>query len=301
MSTLDSRQPPRLQLSYHPPYHVQSVLHFFAVRAVPGLECVTTEPDGSAAFARVFQIQVQGHRHVGWVHLQFEENADCVSVGLSDTLLSVAPAVLQQTCWALDLDADCKAIDAALTVDFPHCLGWRVPGAWDGFETAVRAVLGQQITVTAARTLTKRLVHTFGVPVSTPWPELTHAFPTPQVLLQVTEDELGQLGIIKQRQKAIHALAHAVLHEGLVLNPGPQTSRTVEALMQLPGIGDWTAQYIAMRCLRWPDAFPAGDVAIQNCLDVRGHKKPALEAVSLAKKWQPWRSYAVIRLWHGGF
>lgn len=288
-----------ITLSYRPPYDVQSVLHFFALRAVPGLERLNTKPDGSASFARIFQIQIDGHRHIGWIQLQFEGSAHRVSVGLSDTLLPVLPAVLQQIRWALDLDADCKTIDEVLKTDFPQCLGWRVPGAWDGFETAVRAILGQQITVAAAKTLTKRLVSTFGMLVSTPWPELTHAFPTPQTLLQANPDELGQVGIVKQRQKAIQALAHAVMLEGLDLNPGPQLSNTFEALMRLPGVGDWTAQYIAMRCLRWPDAFPAGDVAIQNRLSVRSHKKPALEAIAIAKKWQPWRSYAVIRLWHG--
>jgi AraC family transcriptional regulator of adaptative response / DNA-3-methyladenine glycosylase II len=178
------------------------------------------------------------------------------------------------------------------------CTGWRVPGSFDGFELAVRAVLGQQITVAAARTLTQRLVHALGEPCTTPWPTLTHAFPTPQALIRSSADTLGQLGIVRQRQKAIQALALAV-QQGLRLEPGVPIEDTVRALMALPGIGEWTAQYIAMRALRWPDAFPAGDVVLQQRLGVRQTPKPAQSAMALARKWQPWRSYAVIRLWHG--
>ena len=288
-----------ITLAYRPPYHVQSVLNFFSLRAVHGLEWVNRHNDGTASLARIFQIRVDGNSFVGWIELVFDEEANCVNVRLSDSLLPVLPAVLQQVRWALDLDADCKVIDELLQADFPNCLGWRVPGSWDGFETAVRAILGQQVTVAAAKTLTNRLVKAFGAPVSTPWSELTHAFPSPETLFNASPDELGKLGIVKQRQKAIHALAHALLHQSLDLSPGPHMPQTLKALMQLPGIGDWTAQYIAMRCLRWPDAFPSGDVVIQNRLGVRGRKKPDLQATAIAQKWQPWRSYAVIRLWHG--
>ena len=288
-----------ITLAYRPPYHVQSVLNFFSLRAIQGLERVNTNTEGKVSLARIFQIRVDGNSFIGWIELVFDEQANRVNVRLSDSLLPVLPTVLQQIRWALDLDADCKAIDALLQADFPNCLGWRVPGAWDGFETAVRAILGQQVTVAAAKTLTHRLVKAFGALVATPWPELTHAFPSPEKLLNASPDELGKLGIVKQRQKAIQALANALLHESLDLSPGPHLSKTLKALMQLPGIGDWTAQYIAMRCLRWPDAFPSGDVVIQNRLGVRGLKKPELQATAIAQKWQPWRSYAVIRLWHG--
>jgi AraC family transcriptional regulator of adaptative response / DNA-3-methyladenine glycosylase II len=249
---------------------------------------------------RILRMAAGKRSHLGWVRLQFEAAAHRVQVQLADSLLPVLPAVLQQLRWALDLDADPLAIEAVLARDFAHCAGWRVPGAWDGFELAVRAVLGQQVTVGAARTLTRRLVQTLGEPVSAPWPQLTHAFPTPATLLQATPDELGQLGIVRQRQKAIQALAHAVLHGGLNLKPGPQVQATVQALMALPGIGEWTAQYIAMRALRWPDAFPAGDIVVQQRLGVRDGPQPARAATALAAAWQPWRSYAVIRLWHGG-
>ena len=290
----------RLKLAYRPPYDAAALLKFLGQRAVPRLELCTSPDDGTGGFVRILRTSVGAHSHLGWVRVQFEAAAHRVHVQLSDSLLPVLPAVLQQVRWALDLDADPLAIEAALARDFAHCAGWRVPGAWDGFELAVRAVLGQQVSVAAARTLTQRLVQTLGEPLTTPWPQLTHAFPTPALLLQASPGDLGHMGIVRQRQKAIQALAHAVLHGGLELQPGPRVQATVQALMALPGIGEWTAQYIAMRALRWPDAFPAGDIVVQRRLGVRDGPQPAQAATALAAAWQPWRSYAVIRLWHGG-
>ncbi len=294
----------RLKLAYRPPYDEAAMMRFLAQRAMPGLElCIPTENDTSE-FVRILRLPAGKQTHLGWVRLDFEAEAHRVLVQLSDSLLPVLPAVLQQVRWALDLDADPLAIEATLARDFAHCAGWRVPGAWDGFELAVRAVLGLLVTVAAARTLTTRLVHALGEPLATPWPQLTHAFPAPAALLQASPDTLGQLGIVRQRQKAIQALAQAVLHGGLELRPGPQVQTTVQALLALPGIGEWTAHYIAMRALRWPDAFPAGDIVVQQRLGVRDGPHSAraatARATELATAWQPWRSYAVIRLWHGG-
>jgi len=289
-----------LKLAYRPPYDDAALMKFLGQRAVPGLELCTGTEDSTGEFVRIVRMPAGARSHLGWVRMQFEAAAHRVHLQLSDSLLPVLPAVLQQVRWALDLDADPLAIEAALARDFAHCAGWRVPGTWDGFELAVRAVLGQQVTVAAARTLTRRLVQSLGEPLTTPWPQLTHAFPTPARLLQVSPEDLGQMGIVRQRQKAIQALAHAVLHGGLDLKPGPRVQATVQALMALPGIGEWTAQYIAMRALRWPDAFPAGDIVVQQRLGVRDGPQPARAATALATAWQPWRSYAVIRLWHGG-
>jgi AraC family transcriptional regulator of adaptative response / DNA-3-methyladenine glycosylase II len=289
-----------LTLSYRPPFDEAAMLAFFRQRAVPGLEHAETGDDGVDTFTRIVRMTTRERSHLGWVRIRFEPAAHRVQVRLSDSLLPVLPSVLQQVRWALDLDADPRAIEATLANDFAHCAGWRVPGAWDGFEMAVRAVLGQQVTVAAARTLTQRLVEKCGEPLVTPWQQLTHAFPTPERLARASPDTLGGLGIVRQRQKAIQALAKAVLRGDLDLNPGPPMQGTVQTLMALPGIGDWTAQYIAMRALRWPDAFPAGDVVVQQRLGVRNRKNSAQAATELAAVWQPWRSYAVIRLWHGG-
>jgi AraC family transcriptional regulator of adaptative response / DNA-3-methyladenine glycosylase II len=186
-----------------------------------------------------------------------------------------------------------------LQASFPGGDGLRVPGALDGYELAVRAVLGQQITVAAARTLAQRLVEKFGEPIETPWPQLTRLFPSPAVLAAASGDALGQLGIVRQRQAAIVGIARAVANKRLQLHAGADVNATIALLKELPGIGDWTAQYIAMRALRWPDAFPAADVALHKALEVQALKNPAKEAEKASQVWKPWRSYAVIRAWSG--
>lgn len=172
-----------------------------------------------------------------------------------------------------------------------------MPGCLDGFELAVRAILGQQITVAAARTLAARLVAQWGEPISTPWPPLQRLFPRPATLAAAPGEALGRLGIVRQRQAAIVALAQAVDQGQLDLQPHADVAASLAALRQLPGIGDWTAQYIAMRALRWPDAFPAGDVALHKALGLQGQPQPARAASHIAQAWRPWRSYGVIRAW----
>ena len=161
----------------------------------------------------------------------------------------------------------------------------------------MRAVLGQQITVAAARTLAHRMVTRFGEAIETPYPELTRLFPAPTVLAHASGDALGSLGIVKQRQAAIVAIAQCVASKNIHLHAGADVPATIAALKELPGIGDWTAQYIAMRALRWPDAFPAGDVALHKALGVQGSRTAARDAEALSQIWKPWRSYAVIRAW----
>jgi AraC family transcriptional regulator of adaptative response / DNA-3-methyladenine glycosylase II len=197
---------------------------------------------------------------------------------VSDSLREVLPLVIRRVRTTFDLDADPAAINGVLHGAFPDGDGLRVPGALDGYELAVRAVLGQQITVAAARTLAQRMVDRFGEPVETPWPKLTRLFPAPAVLAAASGDALGQLGIVKQRQAAIVGIAQAVADKRLQLHSGADVNATLATLKELPGIGDWTAQYIAMRALRWPDAFPAGDVALHKALGVQGMKNPAREA-----------------------
>jgi AraC family transcriptional regulator, regulatory protein of adaptative response / DNA-3-methyladenine glycosylase II len=220
-----------------------------------------------------------------------------VLLRVSESLHGVLPLVIRRVRAALDLDADPHAINARLHGSFPLGDGLRVPGALSGYELAVRAVLGQQITVAAARTLAQRLVQRFGPPIETPDPALRHLFPAPEVLAAAEGDALGSLGIVRQRQGAIVAIARAVAEGRLTLHPGADVPATCAALKELPGIGDWTAQYIAMRALRWPDAFPAGDVALHKALGVQQSKQPAREAEAASQAWKPWRSYAVIRAW----
>lgn len=245
------------------------------------------------SFART--VRVDGR--AGWFSVRFDEERCQALLDASDTLQPALPALIRRVRALFDLDADPQAINAVLHARFPHGDGARVPGTVNGFELAVRAVLGQQITVAAARTLAQRLVDRFGEPLETPWSQVNRLFPEPDVLAHAEGDALGQLGIVRQRQAAIVAIARAVASGELQLHGGADLASTVELLKSLPGIGDWTAQYIAMRALRWPDAFPAGDVALHKALGVAGEPKPARAALAASQAWKPWRSYAVIRAW----
>ena len=298
----DAKQGVTIKLGYRPPYDVAAMLAFMETRRIKTIEVITIESIADCAHEygarRTFGIEIAGKKHTGWLQMRFDESRHQLVLTVSDSLHGVLPLVIRRVRAAFDLDADPKAINALLHDDFPTGDGLRVPGALDGFELAVRAVLGQQITVAAARTLAQRLVDKFGEPIATPWPELTRLFPSPAVLAAATGDALGQLGIVRQRQTATVGLAKAVAG-GLQLHGGADVHATIEALKALPGIGDWTAQYIAMRALRWPDAFPAGDVALHKILGVQGLKNPARLAEAASLAWKPWRSYAVIRTWSG--
>lgn len=283
-----------VRLGYRPPLDVAALLGFFAARGIRGLE----EVEGTA-LRRTVQLASPASVHAGWLEARFDPGRCQLLLRASDGLQPVLPQLIARVRALLDLDADPEAVADVLHRFFPQGDGLRVPGAFDGFELAVRAVLGQQITVAAARTLAQRLVQEFGAPIATPWPGLTRLFPTPAALAAAQGDALGRLGIVRQRQAAIVALARAVDGGHIHLHASADVEATMAALRQLPGIGDWTAQYIAMRALRWPDAFPAGDVALHKALGVQGQPQPARAAAEAAQAWRPWRSYGVIRAWHG--
>ena len=280
-----------LRLAWRPPFDVAALLAFFERRRFHGVEWV--DP-----LQGLLRRTVRLGSTTGWLSARFDTARHQVLLQTSDSLFPVLPLVIRRVRAMLDLDADPAAVNAVLHPHFPHGDGLRVPGAFDGFELAVRAVLGQQITVAAARTLGQRLVEKLGEPIATPWPDqLSRLFPTPAVLAAADGETLGQMGIVRQRQAAIVALARAVDGGTLALHAGADVEKTTAALCQLPGIGDWTAQYIAMRVLRWPDAFPAGDVALHKALGVQGQKNPARAAAEASQAWRPWRSYAVLRAW----
>lgn len=162
-------------------------------------------------------------------------------------------------------------------------------------ELAVRAVLGQQVTVAAARTLARRVVERFGTPLATPWPSLARAFPSPQALAEATLDSVASLGIVRTRSNALIAMAQAW--------PGLEVAMAspddfIAALCELPGIGPWTAHYIAMRALGWPDAFPPNDVAVLKAMRLLFGTQNQRDADAQAQAWRPWRAYAVLRLWN---
>ena len=286
-----------VKLGYRPPYDLAALAVFLQQRQIHSMETVSAGDDAPLTLARTLCIPTKAGAFTGWLSARFDPARNQLQLQVSDSLREVLPSVIRRVRQAFDLDADPQAINAVLHDAFPHGDGLRVPGAFDGFELAVRAVLGQQITVAAARTLAQRLVVRFGAVVDTPHPGLTHVFPSALSLAQASADALGALGIVRQRQRAILALAQAVSQGRLQLNSSVDVAGTIDALKELPGIGDWTAQYIAMRALRWPDAFPAGDIALHNALDVRAAKHPAREAEARSQAWRPWRSYAVIRAW----
>lgn len=296
----DSGQGTQVRLGYRPPYDAAALLTFLRQRLIAGTGFVRTEAGAPPQLGQTCRLPAAGQMHKGWLLVDFDEARCQVVLRVSDSLREALPQLIHRVRAALDLDADPSAINAVLHGAFPHGDGLRVPGALDGFELAVRAVLGQQITVAAARTLSQRLVDRFGEPIDTPFAELTRLFPAPEVLAEAGGDALGQLGIVKQRQVAIVALAQAVAEQRLCLHGSADVTATIAALKELPGIGDWTAQYIAMRALRWPDAFPAGDVALHKVMGVQHHKQAARLAEAASGVWKPWRSYAVIRAWAAG-
>ena len=279
-------------LGYRPPYDVREMLQFLQQRGIAGVEQIDV---AAHTVARTLRLDDDT---CGWVACRFEPEQHRVQVRVADSLAPQLPRVIARVRAWLDLDADPAAIHAVLGADFPALAGLRVPGTLDGLELAVRAVVGQQVTVAAARTLTTRLVERFGTPLATPIDGLTRLFPTPAALAAASGDELGQLGLVRQRQAAIHALAQAVSTGQISLHAGADVQTTMDALKALPGIGAWTADYIALRALRWPDAFRSGDMALQKALAPEGQRLTARAAESRAERWRPWRAYAVIRVWH---
>lgn len=287
-----------VRLGWRPPFDAHAMLGFLATRQLPGVERV--DPD-ALSFQRTLRLNVADRSHSGWLSVQLVPDAHQLVLHVSDGLLPVLPSVIWRVREVFDLDADPQAVNATLHADFPDGDGLRVPGCFDGFELAVRAVLGQQITVAAARTLAIRLLDRFGTPMATPDSALHRLFPSPQALAAVDPAALGEIGIVRQRQAALQALARAVADGSLDLDGRAPLEQTMRSLLALPGIGPWTAQYIAMRALRWPDAWPTGDVALHHALGVAPLRGTAAvrEAARLSSRWQPWRSYAVVRAWAG--
>ena len=286
-----------VRLGWRPPLDAHALLSFLATRQMPGVEHVDVE---GLTWARTVRLETAGRVHAGWMSATLEPDHHRLLLRTSESLHTVLPALIWRVRALFDLDADPQAINAVLHINFPGGDGLRVPGCFDGFELAVRAVLGQQITVAAARTLATRLLERFGEPLVTDRAELHRLFPTAAVLADAAPETLGELGIVRQRQAAIQALARAVASGTLDLSPHADLTSTTKALIALPGIGAWTAQYIAMRALRWPDAWPSGDVALIKALGITGKGRAAqAEAERIATAWQPWRSYAVIRTWAG--
>ena len=273
----------RFTLAWRPPFDFARLLNFLGARTIAGVEHVDAKGD--------YRRSVRVGERIGW--LQVRGGKAALAVRMSSSLAPVVPEVLARVRRLFDLDADPQAVTQALGALAAPRPGLRLPGAFDGIEMAVRAVLGQQITVKAARTLTGRFVGAFGTPLDTPWSEVDALFPSAAQIAGLAPARIAELGIISRRAEVIVALAAAVAEGRLMLAPGADVQATLDQLQGLPGIGPWTAHYIAMRALAWPDAYPDGDYGVRAAL---GHCTTRA-AREQAEAWRPWRAYAVMHLW----
>lgn len=277
------------ELSFRPPYDWSALLAFIAARAVAGVETVE-----GGVYRRTARAVLDGREHHGWLEVALCAHKPRLRVTLAASLAPAIPFVLARTKSLMDLACHPLEVAATLGPLAARNPGLRVPGAFDGFEVAVRAILGQQVSVAGARTLAGRFAEKFGTPVETPFASLRTLFPTPERIARLVPGQVARLGMPGARGRTVVMLARA-LSDGLDLLPNADIEATLEKLRSVPGIGEWTAQYIAMRALAWPDAFPHTDLGVMRALGERSPKR----VLAAGEAWRPWRAYAVMHLWHG--
>jgi len=280
-----------LKLGFRAPLAWQPLIHFLAGRAATRTEQV----DGDK-YIRTVRIG----KHAGWIAAQ-PIAYNLLRVSVAPGLLPVLPDLQTRLRRLFDLHANPIVIDDYLTKHkslrkfVARTPGLRVPGAINGFELALRAVLGQQITVKAATTIFGRFVATFGEQVATPFADIDYVAPDAADIGNATLQQLIDRGLTRKRAETVGALSKAVADGIVRLNPPADHAATREALQEIPGIGPWTAEYIAMRALGDPDAFPHADLGLLRALKL---DKPA-KLQTLSEEWRPWRAYAAVHLWHG--
>lgn len=293
-----------LRLAYRPPFAWREIIAYLAGRTIPGVESI--ECAGAGCYMRSVRIG----NTAGWLrvtHLATKRQLELrIAPGLAPALMPLLARVRGQ----FDLDANPAVIEAHLMQDsllaskIAATPGLRVPSAFDAFELAVCAVLGQQVSVAGAATLSGRLATRFGIAADTPFVNVMRHFPDAEKLARIPVAAMAQIGLPKMRAQTICNLAQfAALHD-LLPAPGASLDATVARLKSIKGIGDWTAHYIALRALRYPDAFPAGDLGLKKAIaeevsttapTVRLTEK---QLIVRAAAWSPWRSYAALLLWH---
>jgi len=276
------------RLSYRPPFDWERLLGFLSRRAIPQVEVIQ---DG--AYFRTVRIHRQQRDYSGFIEVRHEADGQMISVRLSDALIPVCAVILERVKRLFDLQADPAIINLALGPLALERSGLRVPGSFDGFEMSVRAILGQQVSVAGASTLTGRLAARFGTPIVVHISSLGYLFPEASRIASATPRDIGQLGITGRRAETLIALATAIHKGDLRLEPGNRLEGTLRQLSQIPGVGEWTAQYIAMRALSWPDAFPHTDLGLRKALNESNPKK----ILEMTEKYRPWRAYAALHLW----
>ena len=282
-----------LRLGYRPPYDFTAMLEFLRGHALPGVEVVDAH-----SYARV----IGTVERPGWLRVTASPGGESALIlelhGAASTQLLDIVSRLRRM---FDLDADPHAITAALSTDTRlHPLlqkrpGLRLPSGWDGFEIAVRAIIGQQVSVAAARTFTARLAVAFGTALPQPLASgLEYLFPTPAALVDA---DLTRIGVTRSRVETLRGMSRALLDGRVDFNSERTLDEFVARWIALPGIGPWTAHYIAMRALGHPDAFPADDLVLQKTVPTDGSRMSAKALDARAQAWRPWRAYAVIQLW----
>ena len=307
-----------LELDYQPPYDWKLMMSFFQLRAVAGVEQVTPDLE---AYRRSIGILRSGVRYIGWLEVRPLAEQNKVQCIISMSLLPVVESVIALVRKAFDLNLRADTLPVGLIS------GIRLPGCFDTFEMCVRAILGQQITVKAAHVIAGRVVKRLGSEVKTPWPEVNLLFPEPKdvtILEDSIYEELGQLGVIRSKSGAILSLANSLQSCDLSFHLRNHPMEVKDKLLRIKGIGPWTAEYLTMRAMSWPDAFPPGDAGIRHGLmnelrDVDGNlimdaqrnlelgyskqrvaKRFEAEAQQFASAYKPWRSYLTLTLWQGG-
>lgn len=275
-------------LGFRPPYDWPAMLAFLERRAIVGVESIE-----GRRYRRTIRIERGAKSYRGHIEVAPSPRKAALRVIASASLAGAIPPLLASVKSLFDLACRPDEVSAALGPLAQLHPGLRLPGAIDGFEVAVRAILGQQVTVVAATKIGARFAAALGEPIETPHAGLTRLFPTAAFVASKSPDEIAALGIITSRARAIVGLACALENGGLRLDPSAPVEQTLVALQDIPGIGPWTAQYIAMRALAWPDAFPHPDVAVLKALGT----KSAPQALRDAERFRPWRGYAVLHLW----
>jgi len=281
----------RLVLAYRPPLDWNALLRFLAARAIPGVECVSEN---------TYHRTVSIGEYRGWLSISLADR-NLLAVDLATALAPALSSILARLRNLFDLDARPDVIDGHLAVDsllgpsVRRHPGLRVPGAFDPFELAMRALLGQQVSVRGASTLAGRLAARLGEAIETPLPCLNRLSPEIESIAAARIATLRGLGLPNARAECLRNLARAVSRRDVDLGPGVDPLAAVAELLELPGIGPWTAEYISMRALRWPDAFPANDLGLLKAAKM----KSARSLAKIADNWRPWRAYAAMHLWEG--
>jgi len=295
--TASSAAPLVLRLSYRPPFDWNALLAFFTPRAIPGVEEVR---DG------IYRRIVRVDDHLAVIAVSHLPARNALQVEIACDYVPALPVIASRLRRVFDLDADTEAItrhlsrDRVLAPTVRRQPGLRTPGGWDAFEIAVRAILGQQISVAAARGLAAKLVALCGQPIALAGPTLTdatltHAFPTAK---QLAAADLCSLGMPAARRNALQSLARAAAAQPGLFDMANTLEESIGRLRSVPGIGEWTAQYIALRGLHHPDAFPASDIGIlRNAEQIFGTPLSPAQLLVRSEQWRPWRGYAAQHLW----